>query len=99
MSQVANHLAELTAFRDRDLVDTTLGVVLRDRLRSSAVAICHVLSESPHQHRLTRARMQRNEVAAQSDPMCVDLEALPALDACPDRPACLQQQEPPEAIG
>jgi diguanylate cyclase (GGDEF)-like protein len=99
MSQVVDHLAELTGFRDRDVLDTTLVGVLRDLLRPLSVAICHVVGEAPHQHWLTRARMQRSDVAAQSDPVWVDLDALPALDAFADRLACLQQQEPLEVIG
>ena len=33
MSQVVDHLAELTGFRDRDVLDTTLVAVLRDLLQ------------------------------------------------------------------
>ena len=50
MSQVVDHLAELTGFRDRDVLDTTLVGVLRDLLRPLTVAICHVVGEPPHQH-------------------------------------------------
>ena len=99
MSQVVDHLAELTGFRDRDVLDTTLVGVLRDLLRPLSVAICHVVGEEPDQRWLTRARMKRNDIAAQSDPVWVDLDALPKLEAFADRLACLQQQEPLEVIG
>jgi len=99
MSQVVDHLAELTGFRDRDILDTTLVGVLRDLLRPRAVAICHAVGEEPNQHWLIRARLREGEVAAQSDPVWVELEALPPLDAFSDRVTCLRQQEPFESPG
>ncbi|MFO1219041.1 MAG: GGDEF domain-containing protein [Burkholderiaceae bacterium] len=99
MSQVVDHLAELTGFRDRDILDTTLVGVLRDLLRPLAVAICHVAGEEPNQHWLTRARIRAGDIAAESDPAWVELDALPALDAFPGRLACLRQQEPFEEGG
>lgn len=96
MSQVVDHLAELTGFRDRDLLDTTLVGVLHDLLRPLSVAICHCVGEEPDQRWLTRAQLAKGEVAARSDPVWVELEALPALDAFPGRLSCLRQQEPVE---
>ncbi len=94
MSQVVDHLAELTGFRDRDVLDTTLVGVLRDLLHPISVAICHCVGEEPNQRWLIRARLNQSDVAAQADPMWVDLEALPALDTFPGRLQCLRQQEP-----
>ena len=39
MSQVVEHLAELTGFRDRDVLDVTLVGALNDLLQPMAVAI------------------------------------------------------------
>ena len=38
MSQLADHLAQLTGFRDRDVMDTTLVTAIRDLLRPRRVA-------------------------------------------------------------
>jgi len=96
MSQVVDHLAELTGFRDRDVLDTTLVAVLRDLLRPISVAICHCVGEEPDRRWLVRARLSQADIAAQADPMSIDLDALPALDAFPARLQCLRQQEPLE---
>ena len=39
MSQVVDHLAELTGYRDRDVLDVTLVGAFRDLLRPDCVAI------------------------------------------------------------
>ena len=39
MSQVVDHLARLTGFRDRDVMDVTLVAALRDLLEPLSVAI------------------------------------------------------------
>ena len=61
MSQVVDHLAALTGFRDRDVLDTTRVGVLRDLPQPSSVAICPADGEAPHQHGLTCERMQRSD--------------------------------------
>ncbi len=96
MSQVVDHLAELTGFRDRDILDTTLVGVLRDLLRPISVAICHCVGDEADQRWLVRARLGPGDIAAQADPVWSELEALPPLDAFPGRLECLRQQEPLE---
>lgn len=99
MPQVADHLAELTGFRDRDLLDTTLVAVLRDLLRPRAVAIFHRIGEESDARWLTRARLHAGDLAPQGDSLWVELDSLPALAAFPHRLQCLRQQEPVEAGG
>lgn len=90
MSQVVDHLAELTAFRDRDVLDVSLVGALRDLLEPEQVAIYRCVGE-PGQHRwFTRARMSRGDVSASADPIWSDLASLPVLEAFPERLACLQ---------
>ena len=45
MPHVVDHLAELTGFRDRDVLDTTLVAVLRDLLQPLSVTVCHNVGE------------------------------------------------------
>jgi diguanylate cyclase (GGDEF)-like protein len=99
MSQVVDHLAELTGFRDRDILDTTLIGVLRDLLRPISVAICHCVGEEPDQRWLVRARLGPGDIAAQADPVWAEHDTLPALDVHPGRLQCMRQQEPLEISG
>ena len=94
MSQVVDHLAELTGFRDRDVLDVTLVGALKDLLHPDCVSIYRCVGEPGQQHWLTRARLRRDDTTATADPLWVDLGTLPPLSAHPARQACLQRQEP-----
>jgi diguanylate cyclase (GGDEF)-like protein len=93
MSRVIEHLAEITGFRDRDVLDVTLVGALRDLLRPASVAIYRVIGEAPHQRWITRARLLPGDVAATADPLWAEPESLPSVDSTPDRYACLRRQE------
>ena len=64
MPQVADHLAELTGFRDRDVLDTTLVGVLRELLQPVSVTVCHHVGDGEQQRWLVRARLAEGDVAA-----------------------------------
>lgn len=53
MSQVVDHLAELTGFRDRDVMDVTLVMALRDLLEPESVAIYRTVGEPGAERWLT----------------------------------------------
>ncbi len=93
MSQVVDQLAEITGFRDRDLLDTTLVTALRDLLRPVRVAIHRCVGDNADRRWLTRANLALRDVAAGADPLWADLNALPPLDAYPARLQALRQQE------
>jgi diguanylate cyclase (GGDEF)-like protein len=94
MSQVVEHLAELTGFRDRDVLDVTLVQVLRDLLRPQVVAIHRCVGEAAQgQHWLTRARLGPGDVTATADALWSDMESLPRVESTPERFACLARQE------
>jgi diguanylate cyclase (GGDEF)-like protein len=99
MPHVVDHLAELTGFRDRDVLDTTLVAVLRDLLQPVAVTVCHTVGEEPHQRWLVRARLSEGDVAASSDSLWAELDVLPRLMDFPARVDCLRTQEPVEVAG
>jgi GGDEF domain-containing protein len=80
MSEVVDHLAELTGFRDRDVLDVTLVGAFRDLLRPDCVTIYRPVGESGQQRWLTRARLRAYESTPSADSVWVDLEDLPALD-------------------
>jgi diguanylate cyclase (GGDEF)-like protein len=93
MSQIIDHLAELTGSRDRDVVDVTLVSALRDLLRPLSVAIYRPVGEEGRQHWLTRARLDPGDLTPTADPLWTELDSLPALAEVPERLACLQLEQ------
>jgi diguanylate cyclase (GGDEF)-like protein len=93
MSRVVEHLADLTGFRDRDVLDVTLVGALQDLLRPQALAIYRCVGEEGEQRWLTRARLAPGDRTATADPLWADPATLPLLADQPDRHACLQRQE------
>lgn len=94
MSRVVEHLAELTGYRDRDVLDVSLVGALRDLLHPTSVAIYrNVGDNSGQQHWLTRARLGPGDITATADPLWSELASLPLLASHPDRHACLLRQE------
>jgi len=93
MSELVDHLAHLTGFRDRDVLDVTLVGAFKDLLRPEAVAIYRTVSDGSSERWLTRARLGREDVAATADPIWIELEQLPLLDDFPMRRDCLRGQE------
>ncbi|MBL8341851.1 MAG: GGDEF domain-containing protein [Rubrivivax sp.] len=92
MTLVVEHLAELTGFRDRDLLDVTLVSALRDLLRPLSLGIYRVVGDAKRQHWLTRARIGEHDTTAAADPLWTELDDLPAFDSRPDRLACLREE-------
>jgi diguanylate cyclase (GGDEF)-like protein len=85
MSQLVDHLAELTGFRDRDIVDVTLVSALHDLLNPISVAIYRVVGEGGDERWITRARLGESDAVATADPAWADPESLPRLDQYPAR--------------
>lgn len=81
MSELVDHLAELTGFRDRELLDVTLVGALKDLLRPRAVAIYRSVGEPGNERWMTRARLGANDLVATADPNWVELDTLPLRTA------------------
>ncbi|MDH4391097.1 MAG: GGDEF domain-containing protein [Aquabacterium sp.] len=92
MLTVVDHLATLTAFRDRDVVDASLATALRDLLQSGGVAVYRCVGEAGDRRWLTRARLAAHDTVPSADPLWTDLADLAPLAAHPHRLAALQQQ-------
>ncbi|HEX6708410.1 MAG TPA: GGDEF domain-containing protein [Albitalea sp.] len=92
MSELVEHLAELTGFRDRDVLDVTLAGAFRDLLHPRSVAIYRVVGDGDNQRWLTRARLAEGDAVATADPVWVDLDSLPALREHPARCEALTGQ-------
>ena len=93
MSRVVEHLADLTGFRDRDVLDVTLVGALKDVLRPLIVAIYRCVGEEGAQRWLTRAHLCAGDSAATADPLWAEPSTLPPLVDHPDRLSCLLRQE------
>ncbi|MFO1326967.1 MAG: GGDEF domain-containing protein [Rubrivivax sp.] len=91
MSEVVDHLAELTGFRDRDVLDVTLVSALRDLLRPDSVAIYRPVGDNGRQHWLTRARLRARDDAQRRFGVG-EIEDLPPLVSMPHHQICLEQQ-------
>ena len=100
MTRVVEQLAELTGFRDRDLLDVMLVGTLRDLLRPQALGIYRVVEDDQRRPRwLTRARLGESDTVAEADPLWTELSTLPALDDRPERARCLREEALVEVAG
>lgn len=90
MSRLAEQIAELTAFRDRDALDYSLATALSDLLRPQAVLVHRLVGEPGAPHWLLRARIGGDADEPVADSLWADLDGLPALQAMPHHAHCLQ---------
>jgi hypothetical protein len=98
MSDLIDHLAQLTQLRDIDVLDSALCGLTRELLRCEKLAIHRLIRDGSNQRWLTTARL----VAGQHAPLGpADTEpaTLPLLDERPEWRDCLlvpRMQLPPE---
>jgi len=98
MSELIDHLAELTGFRDRDVLDVTLVGAMKDLLRPLSVAIYRHVGEIGAQRWLTRARLSESEPIAAADSAWAEFDSLPALESHPLRQGAMATQEPMHGV-
>jgi CheY-like chemotaxis protein len=92
MSEVVDHLAELTGFRDRDVLDVTLVGAFRDLLRPDSVAIYRPVGE-PGRPALADARpAAAHELAPRPTPSGPISTTCRRWRRCRRTSRCLQQQ-------
>ena len=92
MSELVDHLADLTGFRDRDILDVTLVGALRDILHPRCVTIFRSVGEPGNERWITRARLGENDAAATADPAWADADSLPVLTLFPERLQAMKGQ-------
>lgn len=94
MTKAIDHLAALTGYRDRDLLDITLAHALMDLLHPKSVAIHKLVGDGASAQRwFLRARLAAGQVAAASDPPWIDFEGLPLRQAFPQRVEVLESEQ------
>jgi diguanylate cyclase (GGDEF)-like protein len=94
--EVLEHVATLTGFRDRGLLDVTLVTGLMDLLQPSRVTMYRVVGEADDPRWHCRASMSRGDLVAASGSLWVDPLVLPKLDSMPLHARALHQGEPLE---
>lgn len=92
MSELVDHLAELTGFRDRDILDVTLVGALRDLLRPRVVTIYRSVGDAGNERWITRARLGENDAVATADPAWAEIDSLPPLSLYPERLQAMKGQ-------
>jgi diguanylate cyclase (GGDEF)-like protein len=93
MSPVVEHLAELTGYRDRDMLDVTLVGALHDLLHPLCAAVYRCVGDDEQSYWVTRARQRDTDRVASADPLWAELASLPRIDDEPLRAACLRSGE------
>ena len=81
MTELVDHLAELTGSRDREVLDVTLAGAIHELMRPISVAIHRKVGEPGDERWVLRARLGRGDVAATSDSAFVSLQDLPPVDS------------------
>ncbi len=94
MPDLVDRLADLTAHRDRDVLDAALASAFCELLSPLRVAVHRCVGEEGAERWLTRARMAAGDIAATTDGSWTDFEQLPRLDERPEWRDCLHSQAP-----
>mgnify|MGYP001160583138 FL=1 len=92
MIPFADHIAELTSHRDRELLDLALASSLMDMVRPRMVTIHRCVGEVEDRRWLNRAHLRRGDAAPKSDLPWSDLENLPRLEPGEPRFEALTEQ-------
>ncbi len=93
MAKVVEQLAELTGYKDRDVMDVTLVVALRDMLSPLSVAIYRAVGAPDDLRWMSRAHLSQGESVPTADSFGSDLAQLPPLPQFSSRQACLLRRE------
>lgn len=93
MTQLIEHIAELTGFRDREQLDVSIVRAIHDVLRPIGVCLYRSFGEPGDERWLTRARIGAGQRMPTADPLWIDVAALPPLATVPSRHDCLRLGE------
>jgi diguanylate cyclase (GGDEF)-like protein len=93
VAKVVERLAELTDYRDRDVMDVTLVSALRDMLNPLAVAIYRAVGNEGDERWMSRAYLGQGDRVPSADSLGSELSQLPPLDQFPARLGCLRRRE------
>lgn len=90
MTDLIGSVANLTAFRDRDMLDSTVVAVLADWMEPQELAMYRCLGEGTEARLQLRARMTRGDVEVQRGQLWAAVDTLPKLAAHPSHEQALE---------
>lgn len=103
MTQIIQSLADMTAHRNRELLDLALAEALMDVVTPQKVVFVMGITQDGETRWLERARYERGMPPVLIDPMWAQFSSLQTADAHPLRQACLRtmtvQHLPPSGEG
>ncbi|MEY2893781.1 MAG: hypothetical protein RJA98_3689 [Pseudomonadota bacterium] len=79
MAHLVDHLADLTAFRDRDMLDVTLVGAMSDLLSPASAAIYRSVGEPGDERWINRARWRQGDPVVTADPAWTEFAHLPPV--------------------
>jgi diguanylate cyclase (GGDEF)-like protein len=94
MSDLIGSVANLTGYRDRDLIDSTFVSVLSDWLDPVRLSLFRCIGDVADLRLLLQASMQRGAGMVAGDPSWTPMEALPALADRPQFEQAFASDEP-----
>jgi len=93
MSKLVDYLADLTGFRDRDLLDVTLVAAMKDLLSPEVASIYRLVGDPDDKHWITRAQLTAEASTATCHPIWVNITTLPKAADYPHRLSCMETHE------
>lgn len=94
MSDLIGSVANLTGYRDRDLIDSTFVSVLGDWLDPFRLSLYRCVGDVADLRLLLQARMRKGVGMESGDPSWTALDALPALSGLPHFEQAFASEEP-----
>ena len=85
MSDLAEHLADLTGYRDREALDVSLVTALKDLLQPVSVSVYRSVGEPDDLRWLLRGHIRTGDLVASADPLRSEIDRLPKLASAPAR--------------
>lgn len=97
MPELVENLADLTALRDRDALDSALVTAINDLLQPASVAVCRVVGDRGNERWRVCAQLQTGETLTHSDSAWSAWDLLPVLAAHPLRLQALASRVPQQS--
>ena len=94
MTQLLDHLADLTALRDRDGLDTALVATLQELLHPNSIGIYRLVGPLNNEHWLTCAQISNGVTQHQARQAWAELDELPRADEFAHRQKAMNSRQP-----
>jgi diguanylate cyclase (GGDEF)-like protein len=96
MKELIDSVANLTGFRDRDMIDVSVAAVLNDWLQPEKISLFKLQGELSQPRLFVRAEMKVGDTVPSSGPPWLTLEDLPLLSDFPVRAECVAENKSAE---